>query len=326
MVAEEDIAEAVAALRRGELVAFPTETVYGLGADARDPAALRRLFAAKGRPTDHPVIVHLASEEELGLWASPVPPEAERLAEAFWPGPLTLVLPRAAGVPDLVTGGQETIGVRVPNHPVALALLRAFGGGVAAPSANRFGRLSPTRAEHVRAELGEAVSVVLDGGPTDVGVESTVLDLTGDRPALLRPGGISPAQIAAVIGTTPQTGRRDAPRASGTLPSHYAPATPLELVPPEDLEARARYLAAGGTPVAVLARRPTPERLVGDGNLRWRAAPREAEGYARGLYAALRELDEGGAGRILVEEAPEGEEWLAVRDRLRRAARGGGGR
>jgi L-threonylcarbamoyladenylate synthase len=312
-----DIAHAVAILRAGGLVAFPTETVYGLGADARNPDAIRRLFAAKGRPADHPVIVHLASADTLSAWVSHMPPAATRLADAFWPGPLTLVLPRAAHVLDLVTGGQETVAIRVPSHPVAHNLLAAFGDGIVAPSANRFGRLSPTRADHVRTELGDAVDIILDGGPTDIGVESTIVDLSGDRPVLLRPGGITPAQLAAALGESPDAPHAASPRASGTLPSHYAPTTPLDVIQSRDLEERANHLLQEGMRVAVLARRNTPSVRSG---IAWHVISADAATYAHTLYAVLRDLDRGGYDRILVEEAPEGDAWLAVRDRLRRAA------
>jgi len=317
VVSDQDIQEAVAILRAGGLVAFPTETVYGLGADARNPEAIRRLFAAKGRPADHPVIVHLASAEAMPQWVSRVPAAAVTLAAAFWPGPLTLVLPRAAHVLDLVTGGQETVAIRVPSHPVAQALLEAFGDGIVAPSANRFGRLSPTRAEHVRAELGSTVDLILDGGPTDVGVESTIVDLSGARPVLLRPGGITPTQLTAVLGEAPDAPHAASPRASGTLPSHYAPRTPLDLIVPDDLEGRAIQRAANGSRVAVLARRKASSALSG---ITWHVLSTEAAHYARTLYATLRALDAGGYDRILVEDVPDDDDWLAVRDRLRRAA------
>jgi L-threonylcarbamoyladenylate synthase len=313
----DDIAAAVAILQAGGLVAFPTETVYGLGADARNPEAIHRLFAAKGRPADHPVIVHLASAEAMPEWASRVPRSAVNLADAFWPGPLTLVLPRAAHVLDLVTGGQETVALRVPSHPVAHALLAAFGDGIVAPSANRFGRLSPTRADHVRAELSDAVDLILDGGPTDVGVESTIVDLSGDYPVLLRPGGITPAQLAAVLGSPPHAPNAASPRASGGLPSHYAPRTPLDVVASDAIEGRATDLANAGQRVAVLSRRDAIRGLPG---VIWRTAPSDAAVFAHALYASLRELDMRGYDRILVQAVPDDDAWLAVRDRLRRAA------
>ncbi len=313
---EAELARAVALLRAGRLVAFPTETVYGLGADASNPQAVARIFAAKGRPADHPVIVHLAEASQLPQWARVLPDAARRLAAAFWPGPLTLILPRAAGVPDAVTGGQDSVGLRVPSHPVARALLRAFGGGIAAPSANRFGRISPTRAEHVRAELGDAVDLVLEGEVPAVGIESAIVDLTGTRPALLRPGMLGAAAIEAVLGEPLAAPGADAPRASGTLAAHYAPRTPLALLEPAALDAA---LAAAADRVAVLARRAAP---AGVRAFPWREAPADPAGYARDLYASLRELDAAGAARILVESPPATPEWSAVRDRLARAAAG----
>ncbi|HEY5290991.1 MAG TPA: L-threonylcarbamoyladenylate synthase, partial [Burkholderiales bacterium] len=241
-----EIRRAAAILRAGGLVAFPTETVYGLGADASNPAAVAKIFAAKGRPQDHPVIVHLGSIELLPLWAGEIPAAAHKLAAAFWPGPLTLILKRAAGVSDCVTGGQDTVGLRIPGHPVALELLQAFAGaeggrafsGIAAPSANRFGRISPTTAAHVRAELGAAVEWVLDGGECGVGIESTIVDLSRGRAVLLRPGQITPAQIAAVLGDEVAQPDAAAPRVPGAQGSHYAPRTPLHLVAAAELPAK----------------------------------------------------------------------------------------
>jgi L-threonylcarbamoyladenylate synthase len=316
-MAPEDIARAVAILRRGELVAFPTETVYGLGADAANPEAVRRLFAAKGRPADHPVIVHVAEVVQLADWAREIPESAGRLATAFWPGPLTLILKRAGAVSDLVTGGQDTVGVRVPSHPVARSLLRAFGGGIAAPSANRFGRISPTTAAHVHAELGDRVELVLDGGASDVGIESTIVDLSGAAPALLRPGMIGAAQIEAVLGALLATVAKGSPRASGMLAAHYAPATPLRILARDEID---RLVPAPGERVAVLARRPAHAGAAAA----WLEAPADPRGYAHALYRNLRALDTAGYSRILVEALPETPEWLAVRDRLARAARGAG--
>jgi L-threonylcarbamoyladenylate synthase len=317
LVSRSDIERAVAILRAGGLVVFPTETVYGLGADARNPDAIRRLFAAKGRPADHPVIVHLADVDMLRDWARDVPPAAEQLAAAFWPGPLTLILPRAPDVLDLVTGGQDSVGLRVPSHPVAHDLLAAFGDGIVAPSANRFGRISATHAEHVRAEMGDAVDLILDGGPTDVGVESTIVALTGERPVLLRPGGITPGQIASVLGAPPDQPNYAAPRASGTLPSHYAPRTVLEVVSADRLSQRAACLRDGGERIGVLARGTAP--TLEDATA-WHMLPENAKGYARALYASMRHVDALGYDRILVEAVPDGDAWLAIRDRLRRAA------
>jgi L-threonylcarbamoyladenylate synthase len=247
---------AVQALRDGELVAFPTETVYGLGAHAGHPLALRRVFELKGRPTSHPLIVHLDSVRFLSRWAREVPPQAEKLAEAFWPGPLTLVLPRAYNVQALVTGGQETVAVRIPAHPMAQQLLTAFGGGIAAPSANRYGRLSPTRAEHVREEFGDAVRVILDGGDCKLGLESTIVACLEGTVRLLRPGSISLSQLQHVVAEVLTQPSADAPRVPGSQAAHYAPATPLSTAASEEIEQLADELSGRGRRVAVLAQRP----------------------------------------------------------------------
>ncbi len=318
-----EIARAAAILRAGALVAFPTETVYGLGADAGNPEAVAKIFAAKGRPQDHPLIVHLAGVDLLPLWARAIPEAAQKLASAFWPGPLTLILNRAAGVPDCVTGGQDTVGVRVPGHPLALALLRSFTGedrgrsfsGVAAPSANRFGRISPTTALHVRAELGDAVDMVLDGGECAVGIESTILDLSRARAVLLRPGHITPAQIAAVIEAEVELPDDRAPRVPGALESHYAPRTPLVLVGAAELPAR--LAALRGRKIAVLSRAEAPAVLK---DVSWQTAPRAAPAYAHELYASLRRLDALNCAVILVEAPPATPEWQGVNDRLSRAS------
>jgi L-threonylcarbamoyladenylate synthase len=312
---ERAIDGAVRLLEAGGLVAFPTETVYGLGADASNPAAVARIFAAKGRPAAHPLIVHLASAAQVSNWARDFPESARRLAAAFWPGPLTLVLPRAAGVIDAVTGGQDTVALRVPSHPVAQALLARFGRGVAAPSANRHGRVSPTCAAHVRDELGEHFGLVLDGGDCEVGLESTIVACEAGRVSLLRPGRITLADLERVVGPVQAAGA-SAPRVPGSMRSHYAPATPVELVAAGSLERRcARGTGAGS--IAVLARRPRP---AGARVLAWHSAPRDADGYGRQLYAALRSLDASGAAMILVERVPEDASWAAIRDRLERAS------
>lgn len=310
--------EALAALRRGEAIGLPTETVYGLAADASRPEAVRRIFALKGRPADHPLIVHIAAAAQLEDWAREVPPAAWALAEAFWPGPLTLILRKQPQVPDEVTGGQPTVGLRCPAHPMALALLRAFGGGLAAPSANRFGRISPTTAAHVHEEFGNAVPVVLDGGECAVGIESTIVDLSGGVARILRPGQVSRAQLEAVIGAVADGADSDSPRASGTLEAHYAPRTPLLMLPRAALVEEARQQQAFGKRVAVLALASLPPELDG------LSLPPEAGAYAHGLYASLRALDARGANLLLVERPPEGSGWLAVHDRLRRSAAGAG--
>ncbi|MCK9985062.1 MAG: L-threonylcarbamoyladenylate synthase [Azoarcus sp.] len=328
----DDIRRAADLLRAGELVGMPTETVYGLAADALNVDAVGKIFSAKGRPADHPLIVHLPDAAHLTRWARAIPKEAIALANAFWPGPMTLILKREEGVPDAVTGGQDTVGLRVPDHPVALALLRAFDSGIAAPSANRFGRISPTTAAHVREELGDKVALVLDGGPCQVGIESTILDLSRDAPVILRPGAISADDIARVIGRRPATrtahaeegvpaAESDQPRVSGSLAAHYAPRTPLQLIPAARLVEEAATLAGEGSRVAVLARTcPDPR----DARLIWRNAPADPAGFAHDLYASLRELDACGADFIVVEALPETPDWQALADRLGRAAVGSG--
>lgn len=318
-----EIERAVALLRAGDLVAFPTETVYGLGADAANVAAVAKIFATKGRPADHPLIVHLPSAAHLSHWAREVPVEAEKLAAAFWPGPLTLILKRQPNVPDAVTGGQDTVGLRVPSHPLALELLQAFDGGIAAPSANRFGRISPTTADHVREELGSRVPLVLDGGACPVGIESTILDLSRGVPVLLRPGAIGAADIARVLGRAPETAapQAETPRVSGSLDAHYAPRTPLQLVSSDGLLFALRNALVAGERVAVLA--PTAQAISHE-LVSWKQSPAEPAGFAHDLYASLRALDALGCVRILVQQPPAGEAWLAVNDRLRRAAAGSG--
>jgi L-threonylcarbamoyladenylate synthase len=313
------IASAVDHLRAGRLVAFPTETVYGLGADAGNPDAVRRIFAAKGRPADHPVIVHLYDTAQLGQWARSVPEGARKLAATFWPGPLTLILPRAPNVADVVTGGQDSVGLRVPAHPVARALLRAFGDGIAAPSANRFGRISPTTAQHVADDLGDAVAQILDGGACAVGIESTIVAFVSDVPVLLRPGGIDARDLQRVLGRAPDVAGDAAPRASGTLVSHYAPRTPADLVDASALRAEILQLGARDESVAVLARTVArPSDFAGV----WLRAPADAAAYAHDLYANLRTLDAANADVILIERVPDDDGWLAVHDRLERATRG----
>jgi L-threonylcarbamoyladenylate synthase len=312
-----EIETAVQALRDGELVAFPTETVYGLGANAQNPAAVGKIFEVKGRPPTHPVIVHLDSPRYLHRWVRAVPDAATRLAEAFWPGPLTMVMPRAASVHDVITGGQDTIAVRVPSHPMAQQLLTAFGGGIAAPSANRYGRLSPTRAEHVREELGEAVRVILDGGECQIGLESTIVAFEGAAVRLLRPGSVTAAQIRALVGELVVGADAGAPRVPGGGAMHYAPTTPMTVVPSGEIDAQADAQSAGGRRVAVLAQRLP---LRAHKYVTWINAGRRPESYGHDLYTNLRTLDKAGCQRILVQDVPDGERWDAIRDRLLRAA------
>ena len=306
-----DVAEAVRTLKAGGLVAFPTETVYGLGADASSSQAVARLYAVKRRPADHPVIVHFDSGERAFTWARDIPDAARTLAKRFWPGPLTLILKRSTLAQDFITGGQDNVGVRVPAHPVAHELLVAFGGGIAAPSANRFGLVSPTTAAHVRADLGADVDLVLEGGPSEVGIESTIVDLSGAKPVVLRPGKISAAEIEATLGQAVTERPADAPRHSGGLERHYAPRTPARLVPAYQLD---REIGRLKDKVAVLAFSRPDERVD-----YWLRMPRDPQAYARKLYAALRELDTAQCQAILIEAPPSAPEWAAVLDRLRRA-------
>ena len=324
------IVRAADALAAGGLVAFPTETVYGLGADAENPAAVARIYEAKGRPSDHPVIVHVAPGADLSHWSDALPPAAQQLVDAFWPGPLTLIVKRAAHIPDAVSGGQDTVGLRCPSHPVAIALLRAFKGGqggLAAPSANKFGNVSPTTAQHVRdefeAELASGLLAdVLDGGQSDVGIESTIVDLSRlatHGPVLLRPGHISSEQIAAVIGALPGLPDAAAPRASGTLESHYAPHTPVAMQHTNQLGQTLELLRKAGHRVALIHYSDLPPASA---SVRLQAEP---EHYAHALYASLRAMDQADAALILVEAPPVTAAWLGVNDRLRRAAFGSAG-
>ncbi len=326
------IVEAAHRLAQGRLVAFPTETVYGLGADAENPAAVALIYAAKRRPPNHPVIVHLAPDTDPGYWAAAIPPQARRLMAAFWPGPLTLILPRAAHIPDAVSGGQDSIGLRCPSHPVAQTLLHVFAalkphgcGGVAAPSANQFGQVSPTRAEHVRQEfphLDAQALMILEGGESRVGIESTILDLSrldrGVEPTLLRPGHVSRLQLAEVLGELPALPDAAAPRVSGALKAHYAPRTPLTLIDTADLAALSQRGAAGQQRVAVVVLGTAPGPVPR--GVEWIVLPDDPVAYAHRLYAMLRELDVAGFDRILLQRPPADPAWQGVNDRIRRAA------
>ena len=357
LIKKSEIIEATAALQRGDLVALPTETVYGLGADATNPGAIKKIFAVKGRPANHPLIVHIAKGAPIGHWAMQIPDTAHQLIAAFWPGPLTLILKRSPRIPLDVTGGQETVGIRCPAHPMAQALLAAFAkvgsGVIAAPSANKFGHVSPTTAQHVRDEFGELVGntpdaaiYLLDGGACDVGIESTILDLSRAHPVMLRLGAISREQIRDVIGDMPLTREESAspalantreaasttetPRVSGSLAAHYAPLTPLVLLTAAQLQIKMDALLDAGKRVAVLALaaqprvKPSPVG-VGIRNARrlvWISAGTDAVGYAQGLYANLRTLDAAATEMILVESPPDSAPWDAINDRLSRAALG----
>lgn len=323
----EQFAAAVAELRAGRLIGLPTETVYGLAADAENEHAVRQIFEWKGRPADHPLIVHLATTAQLDDWSRDIPPAARRLADRFWPGPLTIILRRSRRALDVVTGGLDTVGLRVPGHPVALELLRQFGGALAAPSANRFGRVSPTCAEHVRAEFADRPLLVLDGGPCRVGLESTIIDLSGSGPRLLRPGLITVEQLADVVGEPVEAATADSPRAPGRMASHYAPRARVELVAATDRRSRLQALLARGENVAVI-------ELAGDEPLADTAANRSSQAplvtrislgvqwdeCARRLYAGLREVDEAGCDVVLITLPPATGVAAAIADRLLKAA------
>lgn len=319
------IVAAAARLRAGGVVAFPTETVYGLGADISNPSAVRRIFEIKGRPADHPLIVHFADAARLQYWVQEVPEAAWQLAERFWPGPLTLILPRSRHVPPDVTGGQDLVGLRIPDHPVALALLNELGSekALAAPSANRFGRVSPTTAAHVQEELGHAVDMILDGGACKVGLESTIVGFSGQTATILRPGGVSLAALAEVLHgkvVLPQA-KNATVRVPGALASHYAPATPLEVWPAGSLWQRVRELAVRGRQLVVLGWSEPGPVSPESSNILYFPMPREAAIYGSQLYATLRRFDNGRFDYLLVEAPPVDPAWLAVADRLQRASR-----
>ncbi len=314
------VERAAAELVAGELVAFPTETVYGLGARADDDAAVAKIFAAKGRPSDHPLIVHVADVAAARAFASDWPESAQKLADAFWPGPLTVIVPRRSGMGTASAAGQTSIGLRCPSHPVARALLDAAAAlgvaGVSGPSANRFGRISPTRAEHVFEEFGDTMTI-LDGGECDAGIESVIVDCSRGAPRLLRPGVLTRDDLEAVLGHPLREAGADAPRASGTLEAHYAPRAKLRLMPADQLRAALGVLSkTGASPVAVYFRTVTPGRTV----RAYRAMPDNPIAAAHELFSALRELDGTGATLIWVETPPDTPSWEGVRDRLQRAA------
>ncbi|MHB1504339.1 MAG: L-threonylcarbamoyladenylate synthase [Acidimicrobiales bacterium] len=308
---------AVGMLREGRVVAMPTETVYGLAADASNAEAVSRIFAAKGRPPDHPLIVHLGIGANLGDWARHVPEEASRLAEALWPGPLTVILERHASVLPEVTGGLDTVAIRIPAHPVTQRLLESFGGGLAAPSANRFGRVSPTTARDVCSDLGSAVDLVIDGGPCEIGVESTIVAFIEGKVTILRPGAISPEAIARVLGHRIGTTAHSPVRAPGMLASHYAPTTPLELCMPDEIALRGAELVSAGARVGVLAL----VRIEVPGATAIWDAGGDIGIFARSLYRYLRQADAEALDILVVELPPDEGLGVAVRDRLRRAAR-----
>lgn len=321
-VDEQSMARAVATLHAGNLVALPTETVYGLGADAANVTAVKRVFQAKGRPENHPLIVHIAGAELLPKWAVDIPLGAVRLAEAFWPGPLTLILQKHPSVPTAVTGGRDTIALRVPDHPVALTLLEAFGGGVAAPSANRFGQVSPTTAEAVVEELGDTVDLVVDGGPCAIGVESTIVEFApsdeGDVVTILRPGAVSAEAVEEVLGFTVSRTATGPSRAPGMLASHYAPRTPVETCDADAFHAAFQHLRAQHLRVGVIAQQAL---VCPEATCLWHADG-DINRYAHGLYGWLRDADRHNLDVVLaVLPQPDGV-GVAIRDRLMRAANG----
>lgn len=337
MASATDIANAVRVLASQGLVAFPTETVYGLGADAESALAVERIYQAKGRPSNHPVIVHVTPEADLLYWAASVPPEAQRLIDAFWPGPLTLILKRAKNISSLVSGGQDSIGLRCPSHPVAQALLREFAatrasgqGGVAAPSANKFGQVSPTTSAHVRSEFAELVALgmpVLDGGASEVGIESTIVDLSrlerGIGPVMLRPGHITAAQLADVLEQVVVGPDAQAPRVSGALKSHYAPHTPLRLVELFEVQAIAKEaIVPANQRMAVVSHVAQSNEIKAVAQIDWICLPNDPAAYGRVLYSTLRSLDLQGYAQLLWQHPPTGERWAGVSDRLTRAAAG----
>ncbi len=302
----EAIGAAVRLLRAGGLVAIPTETVYGLGADATNDAAVTRIFEAKGRPAGHPLIVHIGDASQVVDWTTSADSRIDLLAKHFWPGPLTLVVPRNQKVSDIAVGGLDTVALRVPDHPVALALLEAFGGGIAAPSANRYGRVSPTTPAHVAADLGDRVDLILEGGSSEVGVESTIVEVVGATVTLLRPGGISVTQLEDVLGEPVVDGTATASRASGMMESHYAPNAALRVIEAEQLP-----LIAATSAVIV----PFPTRRP----LSW-SLPEDSAGFAAGLYAAMRAADESGVDEIAVVLPNHGPLLAALIDRVGKAA------
>ncbi len=313
----EDLDEAVRLLRAGRLVAVPTETVYGLAADASNPEAVRGIFAAKQRPANHPLIVHLSGAGQLSRWARDIPDAAWRLADAFWPGPLTLLLHKADSVPPEVTGGRPSIGLRVPDHPVLLRILETLDGGLAAPSANPYKRLSPTTADQVFEGLGGRIDAVLDGGPCAVGLESTIVDLTGDTPRILRAGPITRRQLSDVLGVEVAFPEHHDAAVPGNVAVHYQPRTPLHVFDTDTLRARLAQLPAD----AGIALAHTSDGLpVSTGVLRTLRLPADKSGFARALYGALHTLDQEGANAIWLERPPMHEDWRDVHDRLSRAA------
>jgi len=320
VIADEAIIQKAAELlRQGKLVAIPTETVYGLGADAKNPEAVKRIFAAKGRPADHPLIVHLPDSSFLSDWATEIPNAAWKLADRFWPGPLTLVLNKHPAVTYEVTGGQDTVALRVPNHPVALKVLKAFGGGVAAPSANRYCRISPTQSSHVEEELGDKVDMILEGGACQVGLESTIVDLSTDHPRLLRPGQISKFQIEEVLQAKLELSENSTIRVPGMLEVHYAPEATTLLCSKEQIQKILKgEVYQHGYKIGVLT---FCNELDIYSNKFVITMPKDAVSYGHDLYGCLRKLDNAWADIILIEHPPQTDDWVAINDRIKKAAK-----
>lgn len=308
-----EILQATQILKQGGLVVIPTETVYGLAANAQDSDAVKKIFELKGRPANHPLIVHIASVDFLEQWAKDIPETAYQLAEQFWPGPLTLILNKRDDIQTIVTGGQHTIGLRCPNNPLTLELLREFGGGLAAPSANRFGHVSPTTAQHVRDEFGAQTPMILDAGPCNIGIESTIIDLTQTPARILRPGQISFEQLQVFIPKLQQGAQQNSPRVSGDLLAHYAPRTTMKMLSRDDIPTSSTHQK-----IVALCFDTLPEGISG------LAIAKHAENYAQQLYANLRALDNLQADLIIIEQIPQTEQWLAIADRLKRALAGSG--
>ncbi len=311
-----DIALAANHIRNGEVVSFPTETVYGLGADATNEQAIAKVFAYKGRPADHPLIVHLADISQLHIWAQEIPKCAYLLAEHFWPGPLTLILQKQPSVSKLITGGQDTIGIRIPQHPLTLNMLKLFNGGIVGPSANKFGKVSPTCAEHVAKDLNDKSVLILDGGSANVGIESTIVDLTNNTPIVRRAGSIAVNTISKVLQQPVDMFLHDNKvRTPGNAALHYAPSTPILLVAKNDLEANIYYHQKQRLQLGVLSMQPVGQDIIQIN------AGAEPSAYARDLYANLRALDQQNCDLILIEQPPEEIEWSAINDRLARASK-----
>ena len=320
----EQIAMAVRILHKGGTVAFPTETVYGLGADVTSLVAINKIYNIKQRPIDHPLIVHIGNISHLQFWAQNIPESAWKLARHFWPGPLTLILPRSRHIPDSVTGGQDTVGLRIPAHPVAQALLNALGPekALAAPSANRFGRISPTTAAHVYEELGTEVDMILDGGACEVGLESTIISFCDQSPKILRPGGIALSALESILNAPVilAHNQNQTVRTPGSLPAHYAPTTPLKLCPANQIGQSALAFAAQGLKILVITWSSIGKTEIPHDSIRHFSMPGDPILYGQQLYAKLRQFDHEAFDYMLIETPPDHPSWMAITDRLQRAS------